>query len=300
MKKFLSALAYAWKNRETLGDSNYEREIAQFLPAALSVQHAPPHPLARWLTWALIALFSLAVLWACIGQIDIVASAEGKIIPSSRVKVIQPLEKSVVRRILVSEGQLVEQGQALVELDNTLTQATESQLQAELGALATNLAQTRLLFDLTALPVSQQAMFNAETMKQMLEQMANDLTPTEIQNASEMAWQQWQDYWSQYQALQNSLKKTQAEQMATQAQITKLEHTLPLVADRLQKVEQLYSRQYVAQAEYFELKQRHIEHIHNLQSEQQRLLQLQAQEAEIQESLRSLAAKAQAQRLANI
>ena len=60
------------------------------------------------------------MLWACFGRVNIVATAEGKIIPSSRVKQIQPLEKGVVKAILVHEGEYVVPGQALIELDTTL------------------------------------------------------------------------------------------------------------------------------------------------------------------------------------
>lgn len=100
----------AWRNREKLGDGGKQRQLAEFLPAALEIQETPPNPLVRWLAWSLLAMVVIGIFWACLGQVNIVASAEGKIIPSSRVKQIQPLEKAVVKRILVSEGQRVEAG----------------------------------------------------------------------------------------------------------------------------------------------------------------------------------------------
>jgi hemolysin D len=79
--------------------NTFEQTRLQFLPGALEIQHTPPHPLARWLGFSMMVFFTLAMLWACIGKVDIVAVAEGKIIPSMRVKQIQPLEKGVVETI---------------------------------------------------------------------------------------------------------------------------------------------------------------------------------------------------------
>ena len=60
---------------------------------------------------SIIGLFVAALLWACIGQLDIVAVAPGKTVVGSRTKVIQTAETAVVRRILVQDGQAVKQGQ---------------------------------------------------------------------------------------------------------------------------------------------------------------------------------------------
>ena len=63
-----------------------------FLPAALEITDTPPSPVGRAIVWAVIAVFSLALLWACLGKVDIVAVAPGKIIPTGRTKTIQPFE----------------------------------------------------------------------------------------------------------------------------------------------------------------------------------------------------------------
>jgi hemolysin D len=94
------------------------REI-EFLPAAIEVQEAPPSPLGRVIARTVMLLFGLALLWALIGKIDIVAVAQGKIVPNDRSKVIQPLENGVVKAIHVRDGQRVKQGTPLIELDTT-------------------------------------------------------------------------------------------------------------------------------------------------------------------------------------
>jgi hemolysin D len=79
----------------------------------------PPSPIGRAIGSAIILLFSAALIWAWWGTIDIVASATGKILPSTRVKIIQPFETAVVRSIRVQDGQPVKAGDVLIELDPT-------------------------------------------------------------------------------------------------------------------------------------------------------------------------------------
>src|SRR6186713_429999 len=82
-------------------------EELAFLPAALEIVETPPSPIGRSIGATIILLFVLALVWACLGEIDIVASAQGKIVPTGRIKVIQPLEIAVVRAIHVRDGQSV-------------------------------------------------------------------------------------------------------------------------------------------------------------------------------------------------
>ena len=76
----------------------------EFLPATLEIQETPPSPVGRLVGWSIIAMFALSIVWSIFGRLDIVAVAQGKIIPNGRVKVVQPFETGVVKRNLVREG----------------------------------------------------------------------------------------------------------------------------------------------------------------------------------------------------
>ena len=82
-----------------------DRHELAFLPAALEIVETPPLPTGRAIGITIIALFCLGLAWASLGEVDIIASAPGKIIPSGRTKVIQPFETGVVRAIHVRDGQ---------------------------------------------------------------------------------------------------------------------------------------------------------------------------------------------------
>lgn len=120
------------------------REL-EFLPAVLEVQETPPSPHGRAIAFTIMAVFGVALFWAAVGQIDIIAVAQGKIIPSDHSKVIQPLESGVISAIHVKDGQRVKQGDLLIELDPTATHSDEQRFANEHLAAQTEMARLRAL-----------------------------------------------------------------------------------------------------------------------------------------------------------
>ena len=121
------------------------RSHLEFLPAALEVLETPASPAGRAVA-ATICLFLVgALIWACVGRVDIVATAQGTVIPAGRSKVVQPLETSVVRAILVNDGDHVRLGQVLFRLDVTIAAAERARMARELIDAELNLAGLRAL-----------------------------------------------------------------------------------------------------------------------------------------------------------
>ena len=112
-----------------------------FLPAALEIVETPPSPIGRAIALTVIAAFCAALAWASLGKVDTVASAQGKIIPSGRSKIVQPFETAVVRAIHVSDGQTVKAGDVLIELDPTINDAELRHLQSDLVAAQLDIAR---------------------------------------------------------------------------------------------------------------------------------------------------------------
>lgn len=77
------------------------------------------HPAVRPGLWCSILTVIIFVVWASFAEIDEVTRGEGRIIPSSRLQMIQSLEGGIIDSLLVAEGDMVEAGQALVSLDRT-------------------------------------------------------------------------------------------------------------------------------------------------------------------------------------
>ena len=103
-----------------------------FAPPLLRIQHSPPSPFAGRLMKILLVFFALLLLWACIGRLDIVAVASGKLVPQSYLRIVQPLEHGIVKEILVREGESVREGQVLMRMDPRLTDADRRVVDNEL------------------------------------------------------------------------------------------------------------------------------------------------------------------------
>jgi HlyD family secretion protein len=102
-----------------------------FSPSLLRVQSQPPAPFARAMLHLLLILLFALILWAAFGKLDIVATAEGKLIPQTYVKIVQPFEQGLISEILVTEGQHVQAGQILMRLDTTLSDADGKAINAD-------------------------------------------------------------------------------------------------------------------------------------------------------------------------
>lgn len=102
-----------------------------FSPPLLRLQDAPPNPLGRKVLWALAGMLVALIFWALIGQLDIVAVAEGKLIPQSYLKIVQPADAGIVKEILVREGETVKTGQVLMRMDTLITEADAKSIEAD-------------------------------------------------------------------------------------------------------------------------------------------------------------------------
>jgi hemolysin D len=117
----------------------------EFLPAALEVLETPPSPASRAVAMTIIAFFLIAVAWAFLGKVDILATATGRILPTGRIKVIQPLDEGTVRAILVQDGDHVRAGQVLIELDPTTPAADQEKVARDLVSTQLDVARLTAL-----------------------------------------------------------------------------------------------------------------------------------------------------------
>ena len=109
----------------------HEADPADFQPALLQVQSRPPAPLGRGVLYVLLALVAAALAWAALARLDIVAVADGKLVPSTYLKIVQPAEQGIVKEILVKEGEAVQAGQVLIRMDSVLAGADVKAIRAE-------------------------------------------------------------------------------------------------------------------------------------------------------------------------
>jgi hemolysin D len=196
-----------------------DEEIA-FLPAALEIVERPPSPIGRAVGATIMVFFGIALVWSCLGQVGIVATAPGKIVPSGRSKVIQPFEIGVVRAIHVEDGQTVKAGDVLIELDPTINDAERRHAQSDLIAAQLDIARLQAALSddpdpVTAFhPPQQASAVQIVTQRQFL------ITGTSEQHAK-------------LAALDRQLSEKEAERATSQATINKIEALIPLLQQQV-------------------------------------------------------------------
>src|ERR1700728_3860290 len=127
----------------------------EFLPAAIEIVETPPRPAGRIIAGCIGLFFAIALLWACIGSVDIIATASGKIVPTGRTKVIQPMESGVVHAIHVQDGQKVKAGDVLIEIDSTVSAAERDRLMSAYMQAMLDQARLKAALDLAGDPLPQ-------------------------------------------------------------------------------------------------------------------------------------------------
>lgn len=263
-QRYRAAFGAAWRGRAEMTPAErvpYER---QFLPAALSLEETPVSPAPRLAMRLLLAFAVLTVLWAVFGRMDVVATAPGKIVPDDRSKTIQPFEVATVTRILVRDGQDVEAGEALLELDATRTRADQARLRGELALARLQVARGRAL-----LAVLEQ---KAEARLTRPEGVTDD----QFREAERLFGGQVEEYAARVGQIEAETARRRAELEATRALVDKLEQTLPLARQRAGDFRHLAAQDFVARHRWLAEEQARIELAGDLAGQRHRLKEIEA------------------------
>jgi hemolysin D len=228
------------------------REELEFLPAALEIVETPPSPIGRAIGATLIGLFLLALIWTTLGHVDIVATAAGKIIPTGYSKVIQPFETGVVRAILVTNGQSVNAGDALIELDSTINEGEITHLRSDLQSAQLDIARLRAALTDTDDPLA--AFHPPEGANSALVAMQRQFLVAQVS-----------EHRAKIAALDGQRTQKEAELGTISATVDKLEAVIPTIEERVNIRKAL--SEYSNRLQYYEVLQQLTE------SQQERLVQ---------------------------
>jgi len=211
-----------------------EQEIA-FLPAALEITESPPSPIGRAIGASIIAVFCVALAWASIGSVDIVATATGKIVPGGRTKLIQPFETGVVRAIHVRDGQSVKAGDVLIELDPTMTDADQERQRSDMVAAELDVARLR-----AALAEDPLAAFRPP----------QSVGAAEIEMHRQFLISQRAEQNAKLSEIERQQGQKEAERATTSASVAKLQATIPVLQERVDIRKGLLEKALVSKVTY--------------------------------------------------
>lgn len=198
-------------------------------PAALLQAESPPVA-ARLVSIAICVMAMISLAYACLASIDIVVTAQGRVIPPGRSKVVQPLEAGVIKAIRVRDGQRVEAGAVLVELDSTITHADRDRIQREMWE-----AEADVLRLETMLGGSSQMPGAASVPAEIIRNQGFLLASRLNEQRAKLA------------ALDGDIARRQADGDAIAASIAQVGHSLPLVKRKLEMREDLARTGHIAE-----------------------------------------------------
>lgn len=263
-KRYATIFKHVWAEREKLDSPIRKGHEAEFLPAALELQETPVSAAPRVVMWLLIAFVLIAVLWSIFGRIDVVATAQGKIIPSGGSKIIQPMETATVKAIHVRDGQQVKAGDVLIELDATTAVADVTRIGNDY--LTTRLQAERSRAMLAAIETNQHP-----TLPPLADVPENRRKHEQI-----ILDGQYSEYQAKLASLDANIARREAELRSTQEVVRKLEQTVPIARQRAQDYKSLVDKNFVSNHGYLEKEQLRIEQEADLATQRSRIKELTA------------------------
>lgn len=244
-----------------------ESDPLDFAPALLRIQEKPPAPLGRVVLKTTLVLLLLLLLWASFGQLDIVAVAEGKLVPQTYLKIVQPVDQGVVKEILVKEGEAVRKGQVLMRMDAAISEAEGKELFSEYHRH--RLALRRIDAELSKKPLLTEEDDPADQFAQVSAQY----------NANRRA------YVSALDEQQSVLEKARQEVAAAQAVKTKLEQVMPHYREQEKAFDQLSREGYAGKLMATDKQRERIEKEQDLKSQEFAIKSAQATIAQAQKRI---------------
>ena len=153
---------------------NLPNDLHEFKPLLIEIEDKPLNPLGRIILYLVLAIMVFATAWLILAKVDVVVSAQGKVIPSGEIKILKPLESGVVSKIFVKESDRVKKGDILIQIDPTVTDASLSSKQDDLAVINSDIALLEALInesnlskdELNKLNSSQLSLYNSQ--KQIL------------------------------------------------------------------------------------------------------------------------------------
>jgi hemolysin D len=262
--RYAAVFRHAWRERRQLDAPPRLPHEAQFLPASLALRETPLSPAPRMAMWLLIAFALIAILWAVFGHIDMVATAQGKIVPGDRSKVIQTIETATVKAIRVTDGQAVRAGEVLMELDATGANADEARVNGDLANARLQAARARGL--LAGLDGG-----HAPRLTSLA-----DVVPARLAQEQRLLEGQFDEVRAKLARIDADIARREAEAATTRQIVAKLAQTAPMARRRADDFKGLVEKKFVSEHGYLEKEQLRIEQEADLATQRSRLDELAA------------------------
>lgn len=262
IQHYCTAFKDAWRERKQNITVHRKNDEIAFLPAHLELLEKPVSALPKWSARLIILFLLAAIIWAYFSKVDVVATAQGKIIASGRSKVIQPLETAAVKKIYVRNGEQVQKDQLLVELTSigvdTDVSITEELLKASV------LSQLRIKALLDSIEKQRKPNFHYSGNL--------EISSENLEREKLLAINQYNAWKAQKGKLQALIEQKKEERKTIKINIAKYNDIHRYEKERTQDLFKLYKQKSTSKHDYYQQKNKQLE-IENLLETQRNRLQ---------------------------
>lgn len=242
-------------------DHNGTKYENDFNPSFIVTATSQPTPISRWLTWIVMLLITITIIWASIAKVDIVAKGQGKIIPDGQVKSLQSILTGKIEDIYIKENDFVNKGDILFKLQNDDYIINKKQHQ-------------NALYDNKIKEWKNNYLLNFINNKQPKLNKPEFLTIDDFQNQKNHIQKDKDFYLSKTKSIDHAIKTTKQEILAINNNILKLRKLVAIKKLKLDKMEKLKTNNMISELDVLEAKEALILTESELESEQINLMKL--------------------------
>ena len=248
-------------------------EALDFSPGLLSIQESPPARLPRAVMYTVGVLFVILMVWAIFGKLDIIASAEGRLVPETYIKIVQPSDAGIVQEILVKEGEQVKQGQVLMRMDTQIAEADAKTIGNDLAMRSLQLRR-----------------IDAELAGQALVKGRDD--PSDLFHQIESQYHDRRlSYTDALEQAQDALKKSQNEYHSAKEVLSKLQQITPILKQQADSYADMGKDGYVPQMTVLDKQRDYLEKSQDLRAQQLTVASLEAAVSQAKKQIDQITSK---------
>ena len=127
-------------------DKKPPQETVEFMPDALEIANSRLPLGIRLTVWAPVAIIVAALLWSIFSKVDVIVTANGKLVTDTPTIVMKPLERSMIKHVNVKIGDVVKKDDILITFDPTLNAAELDRLANEYATFTAQFKRLRCEF----------------------------------------------------------------------------------------------------------------------------------------------------------
>lgn len=259
-----------WKIRQQLDTPIREKDENEFLPAHLELIETPVSRRPRLVAYFIMGFLVIAFILSVLGQVEIVATANGKLTLSGRSKEIKPIENSIVKEIMVKEGELVQKGHVLLKL--TALGAEADTLKTQSSLLQAKLEQIRYQIlnksiELNKLP----------ELKLPDDPYFHNVSEDELLRLTSLIKEQFSTWQNQKYQKELNLDKKRAERLTILARISRYKNLSRIEKSRLDDFRRLLQKQAIAKHAVLEQENKYAEAANELRVYKSQLEQIESE-----------------------